>query len=70
LVWTSSVLRHWALTHSRPSATLTLIILRVVGLIAALLGEWRVPGDRLQSNRGDREGAEKSPGLSTHMDKS
>ena len=33
----ASPLRHWALTDSRPSADVTLIILRVADLAAALL---------------------------------
>ena len=33
----ASLLRHWALTDSRPSADVTLIILRVADLAAALL---------------------------------
>jgi hypothetical protein len=33
----ASPLRHWALTDSRPSANVTLIILRVADLAAALL---------------------------------
>jgi len=33
----ASPLRHWALTNSRPSANVTLIILRVADLAAALL---------------------------------
>ena len=37
-----SPLRHWALTDSRPSADVTLIILRVEDLAAALFGERRV----------------------------
>ena len=32
----ASLLRHWALTDSRPSASVTLIILRVADLAAAL----------------------------------
>src|SRR6187397_124602 len=38
----ASPLRHWALTDSRPSADVTLIILRVADLAAALFGERRV----------------------------
>ena len=34
--------RHWALTNSRPSATVTLITLRVADLAAAVLEERRV----------------------------
>ena len=34
---TPRLLRHWALTGSRPSANVTLIILRVADLAAALL---------------------------------
>ena len=37
-----SPLRHWALTDSRPSADVTLIILRVADLATALFGERRV----------------------------
>jgi len=33
---------HWALTNSRPSANVMLIILRVADLAAALFGEMRV----------------------------
>ena len=36
---TPRLLRHWALTSSRPSANVTLIILRVADLAAALLDE-------------------------------
>ena len=39
---TSRLLRAWALTDSRPSADVTLILLRVADLAAALLGEKRV----------------------------
>ena len=35
-------LRHWALTDSRPSADVTLIILRVANLAAALFVKRRV----------------------------
>ncbi|HWV45830.1 MAG TPA: hypothetical protein VN039_07400, partial [Nitrospira sp.] len=38
----ASPLRHWALTDSRPSADVTLIILRVADLAAALPVEKRV----------------------------
>ena len=38
----ASPLRHWALTGSRPSADVTLIILRVADLAVAVLAEWRV----------------------------
>ena len=35
----ASPLRHWALAISRPSANVTLIILRVADLAAAVFGE-------------------------------
>jgi hypothetical protein len=37
-----SSLRHWALTNSRPSANVTLIILRVADLAAAARGMARL----------------------------
>jgi len=42
----ASPLRHWALTNSRPSANVTLIILRVADLAAALSRKRRVPARR------------------------
>ena len=38
----ASPLEHWALTDSRPSANVALIILRAADLAAALVGESRV----------------------------
>ena len=61
----SSVLAgHWALTGSRPSANVTLIILRVADLPAALFGDMRVLARR--GRAGENDGLFEHPAIHRH----